>query len=423
MSSTRRAAEDADPNESNERHLANARLRGLGVGLNIVCRVARVLPRAEREAMIFLTNYARLCDLTAEDVAAELRLPQFEIRESLTNPDHDRAGFVRQVSKVREHFNAELDAQRKSGEASEFALVPAFDEAAQRIADTSIARKISNAFRMCAGIPQIVEIVGKSRMGKSIAARREYLRNLHRAAWLTCPRGGTERDWLNAIAGALGMSFSSAQKNGQIMPKIEACFGRARIELLVVDEGHRLAPVEQDAEPRRLEFLRDLWELRGVAVVVLATPQYTTALGALMAGNPRWAPAQWLGRVQQFKLPDTMTAKDLVAVARHHAPDADEDAIALLVKDAKANEGFCGAVVATIRRARFREDGGRLSLTAISEAQRQLARTERGSTFATGKTVPFSRRRGACGPATGHTAAGGSIEPPGSHPPTAVSIR
>ncbi len=372
MSSTRRAAPGSDPEQSPERLLASAKLRGLSIGLNIVARVARVRPEHERAAMFWLCAYARLRDLTADALSGELHLDKEEIRRALTDPNADLARFTERVGKLRARFDAAIDTPRAPDARSPFGLLSKFDDALRPIADTKVARKIRNACRLALSSPQIVEVVGKSRIGKSIAARREYLRQMHRAAWLHCPRPGVERDFLSSLAEALGVSTGSAYKNAELIPKIECCFGPQRINLLFVDEGHRLWPVGAHTEPKRIEFLRDLWERLDVSVVILATPQYSAALADSMKENPRYAPAQWVGRVQPFHLPDQISAEDLDAIARHHAPDATREIIGQLVAQAQASEGYAGAMVAAIQRARFRDDDGRLTLEAVKDAQRQL---------------------------------------------------
>lgn len=52
MSSTRFAPAGADPDASPERFLASSKLRGIQIGLNVVCRVARVRSEIEARAMI-----------------------------------------------------------------------------------------------------------------------------------------------------------------------------------------------------------------------------------------------------------------------------------------------------------------------------------------------------------------------------------
>ncbi|GEM_PF-6760958 len=377
MSTTRLAPPGADPDASNERYLASAKLRGIAIGLNIVARVARIRPPQERDAMLWLCNYARLRDLTADALSGELDLDRTEIRRALTDPDADLTRFVRQVDLLRGRFERHLHEER-AAQRRDWRLVGEFDKALGKIADTKVRRKIGNAFKMALAEPQIIEITGKTRMGKSICARHEYFKNLHRACWLTAPFGPTEKDWTEALGSALGVHIGTNGKNSEARPKIMACFGPNRINLLIVDEAHYLWPKDLRNSPSRIEFLRFLWELHGVSVIILATPQYSEALTGAMNDNPRWAPGQWVGRVQTFPLADTMSEPDLAAVARHHAPDASEPVIKQLVEQALSSEGYCGAMVKAIERARFKAEAGRpLTVELVKEAQRQLEREAR----------------------------------------------
>lgn len=377
MSSTRYASPTADPDSSPERKLASGRLRGISIGLNIIARVARVLPERERDAMIWLHNYAQLRDLTADALSDELDLEKADIRRALTDPDADRTRFVRQVTQLRNRFESAREEQRPPGERSAFNLKGKFDEALGSLASTKVTRKVSNAVKMAMRSPQICEVLGKWRMGKSIAARHEFLGLLHCAAWLHCPKPGFERDFYNACADAFGVSLGTSEKNPQILPKLEACIGPNRIRILFVDEGHRLWPSDWRHEPKRIELLRDWWERLGLSIIILSTEQsYVEALSAAMQSQ-RWAPGQWVGRVQPFDLADTLPDDELAAVARHHIANANNAVVAQCVSFAKTSAGYIGAMVRAIERAQFREDGKALTVDAIKDAQRQVDREER----------------------------------------------
>jgi hypothetical protein len=348
---------------------------GIKVGLNIVAQVARVRSDTERAAMLWLTNYAHLQDLTADALGEELDMEKAEIRRALTDPDADLERFVRQVEVLRAKFEATIPT----------------------LANTKVKRKIANAVKFATkDKAQIVEIVGKTRMGKTDCAKPEYLRRLDQAVWLHCPGAGTEKDFLTELGRACGIGVgSTGLKNTQLRPKIEGCFGARRIKLLFVDEGHRLWPTDLKSPPSRIEFLRDLWERHGVSVIILATPQYTEALAAAMDNNPRWAPGQWDGRVHRSHLADTMEREDLEAVARHHAPDFADALIAKLVEQAASSEGFCGAMVKTIERVRFMaaEQDRPVDLKMLETAQAEQARGTRLEQLAKsgGKVVKLRR--------------------------------
>lgn len=367
MSSTRYANPGNNPDESPERYLASGKLRGISIGMNIVTRVAHVLSEPERAAMIWLTNYAHLRDLTADALCTELQMEKAEIRSALTDPEADRKRFILRVEELRSKFEASLPG----------------------LANTVILRKVRNAVKFGASTPQIIEIIGKTRIGKSESGKAEFLRRMDRAAWLHTPKG-QNREFIFELARSLGIAVGSTSlKAAQIVPKIIACFGPNRINMLFVDEGHRLWPHDLRTDPYRIDFLRDLWELHGVTVIVLATPQYSESMSAAMQDNPRWAPGQWDGRVQRFHLPDTMSDEDLGKVARYHFPDATDDIVHQLVDQAKASEGFCGAMVKAIERAKFMAavEEKPVSLNYIKLAQKELAKGTRLQQIAEGQVV------------------------------------
>jgi len=366
--------------------LASSRLRGIAVGMNIVCKVASVLPEEERRAMIWLANYATLIGITADALSERLDLDKAEIRAALTDPEADRTRFVRQVVGLRESFEARLDLQHRA-EGNPFRPGTTFFAAYGKLADTKVSRKVRNSVRFADRSAQIIEIIGKTRMGKSVSAAHQFFRMLDRAIWVHTPKQGTERDFVSEIARSCGISVGTAEKVFRIAPRIEACLGPNLIRVIFFDEAHRLWPTDLRQAPSRIEWIRDRWETKGVSSVVLATPQYVEAFCGAFENNPRWAPGQWDGRVQRAHMDDTMSEADLDAVARHHLPGASEAIIVALVSQAKASEGFCGAMVKAIERAAFiaEVEGGSIDIDKILRAQAELARGARIATLKTSK--------------------------------------
>lgn len=359
MSNTRYAPAGADPDAAPERYLASAKVRGINIGLNVVCRVARCRPEPERRAMIWLANYARHRELTADALSEELDLDKAEIRAALTDPDADLARFCREVARVRQGFEAGLPPW----------------------VDTAPFKKVRAAFDFARDERVIAEVVGHTRMGKTDAAKDRYLHHLDRAVWLDCPSDESDRTFVFDLARALGIGVGTGKKAVQVKPQVKACFGPGLIDLLIVDEAHFLWPADAKCKPKRIEFLRcDIHNNGRVGVLVLATPQFTASLQASMNSNPRWAPGQWDGRRVPFYLKDTMSEADLTAVARHHAPEFPEEHLALLVEQAKASAGFCGVMINAIKYARAlaRAEGEPVVTRArLEDAQAQMARGTR----------------------------------------------
>ena len=284
--------------------------------------------------MIWLHNYARLQNLTADALSTELDLSKPEIRAALTDPDADIARFVRQVEGIRKTFEAALPD----------------------LADIEPLQILREGMALALKRKVPVEVVGPTRMGKTIPAFDWFMRHgMDRGVFFTCPPDESERNFIWELARALGIGAGTGKKTCQIVPQIRGCFGKGMLELIVVDEGHFLWPADQKAKPKRLEHLRSIYDMQipsQVGIVILATPQFTISMNSALQNNARWAPGQWDGRVIRYHFPDTMTDADLEAVARHHAPEFNAGMIAALVLQAKGSHGFCGIMVNTIILAR-----------------------------------------------------------------------
>lgn len=371
MSSTRYAPPTSDPDAAPERFLASSKLRGIQIGLNVITRVARVRSERERSAMIWLHNYARLQNLTADALSDELDLSKPDIRAALTDPDADLQRFVRQVEKLRAEFESTLDAPVRT---KPYTILEE---------GLALAKKRK--------VP--VEIVGHTRMGKTLPAFNWYQRNaMDRGIFVKCPEDESDRTFLAAIADKLGISAIANKKIVQIRPQIVSCFGKGLLDFIVVDEAHFLWPNDRKAKPKRLEFLRGLFDMHvpsQVGVVILATPQFTASMNEAMTDNRRWAPGQWDGRVIRYHFPDTMSDADLRAVAEHHAPDFSGDMIEKLVMHARATHGFCGAMVNAIMLAREKAElrgSKRVTADILREAQQQMVAGTRIAELAKAKS-------------------------------------
>lgn len=374
--STTRTAQPGAP-LSPERGLSSPKIAGINIGLNIVIRTARAHGSPVRRSMIWLVNYANMRGLTADALGESLGISKADIRAVLTDPgaDEDQLDlFTHAVAQRRQAFESEITD----------------------LIETEVTAEIGRAMTYALKKPRMVEIVGKTRMGKSESARIHWLRNLDRCLWFECPEDDTERGYFYELAAALGIGVSTAKKTGLFRAQTKACFGPGGIECLIVDEAHRLWPSDVRAKPKRIEFLRSIYaDGRGCSVVIIGTPQHSESVNTSLEHAGRWAPGQYEGRVVRFHLRDTMSRKDLAAVASHHAPEAATDVIDALVQQALATEGYCGAMVNTIELAR--EIYGDLTINSVTRAQAQMARGTRIEQLAkaAAKSKPKTLRRAA----------------------------
>jgi hypothetical protein len=325
------------------------------IGMNVVVRAARTRSERERGAILWLANYARREKLTADALTEALGLDRAAIRAALTNPEADIKQFVGKVESLRTVLDANL----------------------KEPANTRVHRDVTEALEFATESGAIVEVIGKTRMGKTESAEHFHLKNLQRSIYCVCPATDSYSDFIFALGRACGVSVGGGKMVTQIEAQIRAMFGRGGLTFLIMDEGQRLWPSDIRIKPKRIEFLRTLWDenKKEIGIVVLATPQYSVSMNQALTKSERWAPGQWEGRVVRWHCQDTMSRADLAKVASFHCPEADTPMIDQLVLGALGTEGFCGAMVNAITLARFKakREGHAPNLQDIVNAQAQMA--------------------------------------------------
>ncbi len=390
MSTTRKASPDSNPEHSNERHMSNPLINGIGIGTNFVTRCARARTPRERQAMLWLTRYAHTLDLTQDAVAHRLGLERAAVREALTNPEGDISAFVHAVSRLRAEFESALDAPgsgRFTHPHNPFHVRLPWHEACGTPANTLVFRKVRSAYGLAQSKPVLVEIQGLERLGKTISLRHHFLRHMDCAAWIDSPVGRTEIDWLRALAAGFGVGAGgTALKPSQLRPRLEACLGPGKIELLVLDEAHKLLPRDLRQRPDRLEDLRSYLDRFGVSVILGTTPQFAQMVSAMVTladtGESFWRPGQHIGRRQAYDLPETLRDEDLAAIASWHAPSLTERMVCELVTWAKTDPGYIGTMVKIIERAAHQADGGKITQGELEDAKGFVTREARQAALA-----------------------------------------
>ena len=352
MSSTRYTT---DPDSfSQERHLASGRIAGINIGLNTIGRVARARTEHERHCMVWLHNYARMMQLTADSLGDDLGLLQIEIREALTDPE------CKHVAK----FCAAVDALRSK-----------FETAIPRLVRNRVFRSVENGMEEAADDKVFGLIIGPERVGKSEAFLDTYLRKyMHRGILISCPESRDMRTFVSVVAAALGISATRAKKNDYIREQVITTFASGVIDVICLDEIQRVWPTDlAKMFPEKIEFLRTIWdnaELNrrarrgrdgggGIAILGCATPQFADDLNTAISENRRWKPGQFEGRMRRTYTPETLTEHEVRTIARHMAPEFDDpslDQITTVTLASTGLLGFLGNVVGKIRYKSRKED-------------------------------------------------------------------
>ena len=376
MSNTRYAS--SPETRAPGRNLSAPERRPISVSLAIAAQACRVYDKTTREACLWLANVAansqriQLCwqerllpdplgtvgRISEVELSHKLGLEPFDIYAALSgHPDADLPAFVAAVTKFRKEFEAQVPPLVKTRDSS----------------------TIAAAFATAADEHKIATVTGKWRHGKTEEAQRLWLLNLHRAIWVHVPADTPERSFLTVLSAAIGVAATNGKKPTVLREQIKRAFGIGLIDLIILDEAHNLWPTDiADAKPVRAEYVRELRDTLGVGALCITTDQFALSISLALQHNSRWAPGQFLGRRAQFALSDIHTDAEIRSIAALHGcgllPEA---ALPILVEFAKAEEGYLGAMVTTIRQALRIAHGHAATMEDVAAALKQQRTDER----------------------------------------------
>ncbi len=217
MSTTRHAQPGSEL--APERGLSSPKISGINIGLNIVIKVAQAHDEPARRAMIWCVNYANnVARCTADALSHKLGLTKGQIRSALTDPEsEDLDLFVDRVQRLRAEFEATITD----------------------LVRTEVNAEVSAAMKYALAKTKLVEIIGKTRMGKSECARVCGCATSTAASGSSAPRMIPSADSFLNSPPSSGIGVSSAKKTGLFRAQTKGCFGPHGITALVCDEAHR----------------------------------------------------------------------------------------------------------------------------------------------------------------------------------------
>jgi hypothetical protein len=367
MSSTRYSS---DPDDfSPERHLASGLISGINIGLNTIGRVARARTEHERHCMVWLHNYARMMQLTADSLGTDLGLSLIEIREALTDPrcTHMQK-FCEAVGALRTHFEASIP----------------------KLVRNRVYRAVENGIEEASDDKVFGLIIGPERIGKSEAMLDIFQRKyMHRGILFSCSESRDMRTFICDNAAPLGINVSRAKKNDSIRQQVIDIYTSGAIDTIFMDEIQRIWPSDLATQfPEKIEFMRTAWDKAelirrvrrgrdgggGLAIIGNATPQFADDLNTAIAENRRWKPGQFEGRMRRTYTPETLTETEVRNIARHTAPEFDEQSIERLTTVTLASPGLLGFLSNVVGKIRFkaRKDNREISPDLVGEAAREM---------------------------------------------------
>jgi hypothetical protein len=373
MSSSQSSPED----ENAYRHLADSSIIGINIGLHTIGRVARNRTDRARRAMVWVHNYARMTQITADMLADDLSMPRIAIRSALSDPHSEHVEqFVRASEELRKTYEANLPT----------------------IVENTVTKSVRLA--MLEGYEDRVLslLIGPERVGKTTAFLDIFLREyMDRGVFFTVPESRNMRTFTAAWGAAMGIRVSTSKNNDQLRAQIAGAMASGIVDVVCMDEAQRTWPSDlTNSYPEKIEFERTIWDTAeinrraragrnsggGVGIIKSATPQFETDLITALDRNKRWKPGQFEGRMRRTHTPDTLSRAEVRAIAAHHAPEFPAPCLDLLTSVTLASPGLLGFMSNVIGKVRFmvRHESLPLSVETIKEASQRMlkgSRTER----------------------------------------------
>lgn len=178
-------------------------------------------------------------------------------------------------------------------------------------AENASTRLIFGALDYALANNSITLITGESGQGKTLSGQAWKKQNNHgRSVFVTAPPYGGPKALLMRIAEAVGVN-----KNVNFM-QMQASVYRAfnPYRILIVDEAHRLLPGDRRTNPTMLEILRDIKDMSGCALALLATERFNTELK-----RSEYMFEQVLGRIGlPVRLPRKAREVDIEPIVRQY---------------------------------------------------------------------------------------------------------
>lgn len=274
----------------------------------------------------------------------------------------------------------------------------------QRLASTAVAEQMFDALDYAASERVMIRIEGESRFGKTESLETYAAMWPGRLRVVRTPSFNSERDIIKAVAEAYGIHQTYGARSESYKDKVDFVLRFSGL-MMAFDEGAFLIPSSFTANtpPARLNWVRCAIVDRRIPCVIVVTPQSYNGAVNRFVKKTQYSIEQFLGReALRITLPNELSHHDLMAVARVHFPEADDDLLELIVCKAMQSESYLKAVEDIARRARYhakKRNAQKLNLadvdTAIAEVMPQPAVAAQPAPQAPKTARPVQKRRSA----------------------------
>jgi hypothetical protein len=246
------------------------------------------------------------------------------------------------------------------------------DRIQKGLALTEVAKLVFDALDFALAEKVMVRIEGDARFGKTEAMETWCNMRPGLARLVRVPCDNSMNSFLKRIGEALGVDCSYGSSPSRLKDRVEYIIQHSGL-FLCLDEGAFMIPQNYSATtpPHRLNWVRTEIVDRELPLAIAVTPQAFKPAVDKFVRKTGYSMAQYFGRNFLTKtLPSSLGEADMIAVARIHFPELDEDALGYIAAEARLSQNYLQAVDAIARRARFlaARRHGRISVQDIEAA-------------------------------------------------------
>jgi len=165
---------------------------------------------------------------------------------------------------------------------------------------TEIGAKVIDLLDYAEQQKSLVLIEGNARIGKSFMTKAWCEAYPGKRRYFQTPSSNDMTVFFRTLAKALGMSASYSLKAQDLRARISDVLQTGQLTL-AIDEAHYLFPQTnfREALPNRINWMLTELVNAGVAVALVATPQFTISQ-KIIEKNTHWASEQLMGRISRY---------------------------------------------------------------------------------------------------------------------------
>lgn len=306
---------ETDPAPESNRRAPGHKQRRYKIDRTDIAAWSKALNDDQRTLVFWLDDYARAADLDLEEIARRLKQP---------------SGKPYSRDSVYQLLTGRRPADQLANMLSAIEDLRKIETARQKITrigfvETDISRRVFQVCDATRNFGKMGVLIGPTHIGKTTALREYTARNNHGAThYVRMPAGGAKGALIRRMAPQLGIGLN--HNDHVIASKILESFDER--QMLICDEFHQCVP---RSDPRRrgegvrpgtfhtVEWLRELHDMTGCAILLSATPTFDDALKREdFAGIFKQT---FQRALITCRLPDAPTKKSLAAFAKHFGLD------------------------------------------------------------------------------------------------------